>query len=196
MSAMRSGTRDLHERIEQRIRPAEALGDIDSYRRLLERYAAYYRCFEEIVRRDRFIVREFGSERLEKSKWLRNDLRELNEAVPVVGDQRSSAEELTLPDFPTRSHLIGGMYVLEGATLGGQVLLRRYGPPRGLPEGAAVRFFEGYRDATGMMWQAFSQTACRLVEAEAEIAAAVDSARATFSSFGDWVVPNQLVTQQ
>lgn len=88
-----------------------------------------------------------------------------------------------LPPLATPAQALGVLYVLEGSTLGGQVIARQL-EKAGL--GAARRYFTAYGALTGPRWQA----TCRLLaeaatpENEAEIVA---SAQRTFADLGAWL---------
>lgn len=87
-----------------------------------------------------------------------------------------------LPPLHTWPQLLGAMYVLEGSTLGGQVIARQLAQA-----GITTRaYFTGYGERTGPMWKAF----CQLLTAEAtpdneeEI---VQSAIFTFQTLHAWI---------
>lgn len=88
-----------------------------------------------------------------------------------------------LPPVATPAQALGVLYVLEGSTLGGQVLARQL-EKAGL--GAARRYFTAYGALTGPRWQA----TCRLL-AEAATTASEDdiaaSAQRTFADLGAWL---------
>ena len=87
------------------------------------------------------------------------------------------------PPLATATQALGVLYVLEGSTLGGQVIARQL-EKAGL--GAARRYFTAYGALTGPRWQA----TCRLLAAaatpenEAEIVA---SATRTFHDLARWL---------
>ena len=88
-----------------------------------------------------------------------------------------------LPPLATPAQALGVLYVLEGSTLGGQVIARQL-EKAGL--GAAKRYFTAYGAHTGPRWQA----TCRLLteaatpENEDEIVA---SATRTFADLAAWL---------
>jgi heme oxygenase len=90
---------------------------------------------------------------------------------------------------PTLAHALGLLYVLEGATLGGQLLRRRLGPALGLTEERGLAFFTAYGAEVGPMWRAFADALARFDaatpagERPAAHAAALDAARAAFVAF-------------
>ncbi|MBO2007534.1 biliverdin-producing heme oxygenase [Hymenobacter negativus] len=81
----------------------------------------------------------------------------------------------------TRAQLLGAMYVLEGSTLGGQVIARQL-DKAGI---TAHAFFTGRAERTGPLWKAFCQL---LSEAAAEDpATVVASAILTFQTLSAWL---------
>ncbi|UOQ99791.1 biliverdin-producing heme oxygenase [Hymenobacter sp. 5317J-9] len=87
-----------------------------------------------------------------------------------------------MPPLHTLPQLLGAMYVLEGSTLGGQVINRQL-ERAGIP---LRSYFAGYGERTGPMWKAF----CHLL---AEAAAPdnadeiVASAANTFQCLDAWI---------
>lgn len=87
-----------------------------------------------------------------------------------------------LPPLHTRAQLLGAMYVLEGSTLGGQLIARQL-TQAGIP---LRRYFSGYGELTGPRWKTF----CQLLAAEADEtnqAAIVASAALTFERLHAWI---------
>jgi heme oxygenase len=78
------------------------------------------------------------------------------------------------------------MYVLEGATLGGQILLPHVRP---LLEGngGGARFFASYGDRVGAMWLAFHDRLETLDRSELARAVVTTSACLTFESLDRWL---------
>jgi len=87
-----------------------------------------------------------------------------------------------MPPLRTVPQLLGAMYVLEGSTLGGQVITRQL-EKAGI---AQRRYFSGYADRTGPMWKTFGQ----LLSAAATPATSDDivaSAAHTFQHLAAWI---------
>ncbi|MDO7853485.1 biliverdin-producing heme oxygenase [Hymenobacter convexus] len=89
------------------------------------------------------------------------------------------------PDMPplhTVPQLLGALYVMEGSTLGGQVISRQL-ERAGIP---LRRYFLGYGERTGPLWKTFGQ----LLTAAATPATAdeiVASAARTFQHLDAWI---------
>jgi heme oxygenase len=67
----------------------------------------------------------------------------------------TQADIQCLPDLSSFPRAVGCMYVLEGATLGGQVVLRQVRAALGVDAASGASFFAGYGSRNGAMWQAF-----------------------------------------
>lgn len=87
-----------------------------------------------------------------------------------------------LPPLATRAQLLGAMYVLEGSTLGGQVIARQL-TQAGI---GAPAYFVGRGDQTGPLWKAFCQQfeAAAATEDSAEI---IHSASTVFQALATWL---------
>lgn len=126
-------------------------------------------------------------------RWLRTQLvarkrkkmLELDLAwfgVKYRGDLRPGLSQIR--DLPS---LLGAMYVMEGSTLGGQLIARQLQKTLHLSEGKGDAYFRGHGDQTGPMWKEF----CHVLEtkvAEEETESVVLSAKAMFATYGSWML--------
>ena len=81
------------------------------------------------------------------------------------------------------------MYVMEGSTLGGQLIARHVKQALHLPDGCGNTFFHGHGDLTGSMWKEF----CQMLKTEIpneQTGAVVASAKSMFQTFGEWMQRN------
>ena len=89
-----------------------------------------------------------------------------------------------LPPLSTRAQLLGAMYVLEGSTLGGQVIARQL-DKAGI---AAHAFFTGRAGRTGPLWKSFCQLLTETAETgDDDPEAIVASAIHTFQALSAWL---------
>ena len=91
-----------------------------------------------------------------------------------------------LPPMNDLPSLLGTMYVMEGSTLGGQLIARHVEKTLHLTEGQGDAFFRGHGDRTGPMWQEF----CGMLNMQVSddrTDTVVMAAKAMFSTFGDWM---------
>ena len=87
-----------------------------------------------------------------------------------------------LPPLDTEAQILGAMYVLEGSTLGGQVIARQLAKA-GVPLQA---YFRGNGDATGPLWKSFCQLLSDAATSD-NSPAIVESARLTFQHLDAWL---------
>lgn len=93
-----------------------------------------------------------------------------------------------LPPFhEAEGTLLGSMYVIEGSTLGGQLISRELERSSGFHSGLGYSFFRSYGKAVGQQWKVF--TALLEAASRDEEAAIIEGASATFSAFAKWFEP-------
>ena len=89
-----------------------------------------------------------------------------------------------MPPLETCAQLLGSMYVLEGSTLGGQVIARQLAAA----DIAGRHFFAGRAERTGPLWKQFGQLLTAAAAAE-DADAIVASAILTFQTLAAWLTP-------
>lgn len=97
----------------------------------------------------------------------------------------AAAPAAPIPRFATAAAALGGVYVAEGATLGGRQLARALDAilPAG-PDGR--RFLLGHGERHGEMWRACCAALERCGATEPARAAMIRGASATFAAFEAW----------
>ena len=100
-----------------------------------------------------------------------------------------------LPALDSFAQVIGCLYVLEGATLGGQIIGRHLRQNLNLsPEnGAAV--FNNYGERVWQMWKAFSAMANEQAEILKAVKEIIASAVNTFTKFDTWLGARTEITK-
>lgn len=100
---------------------------------------------EEFVPTSRFIPSD-------RPRWLADDMSWLGmkeTASPVNVDESFKLR------FTSAEALVGALYVLEGSTLGGQVIARQLAESIGVYPGKGASFFYGHGDDTQAHWEGF-----------------------------------------
>ncbi len=92
-----------------------------------------------------------------------------------------------LPSILDVPSALGICYVLEGATLGGQIISKHLKDSLGLTEKEGLKFFLGYGTQTIKMWNSFKTQAKDIVVSPQESHAMLQAAIKTFSSLSDWM---------
>lgn len=171
MPQLRRATRDVHARIERALPLLDPGLSPTVYRRIIERFYGYYASLARTSNEPAL---------LRKLPLLRADLLALgavDAAVPRCHD---------LPELSNASQVLGMLYVVEGATLGGQIIQRHLASVLALDETNGAAFFVGYGAATGARWNSFGvrvETA-----AEFDMHACIGAAIATFETLERWIV--------
>lgn len=91
-----------------------------------------------------------------------------------------------LPEMNDLATLLGAMYVIEGSTLGGQMIARSVERALALDEGQGDAYFRGHLERTGEMWKDFClQLTTRVPEEQTD--RVVEAAKAMFEMCGEWM---------
>ena len=175
---LRAATANRHAALEARLDVLERFRDRDAYARYLARAHPLYREVENALARHDWneLGLDFDSRR--KAALIRDDLAALGMEPEPAGP--------LVPEWSRRAAAIGALYVLEGATLGGQVISRHL-KSLGLEPGQGASFFNAYGPRTGDMWKAFQESATRGVRSEGDAEPAVAGALAMFDLFAGWM---------
>jgi heme oxygenase len=127
-------------------------------------------------------------------KWMRTlviarQRKQMLERDLAWFSAEAQAEQLpTLPDMNCQARRLGVMYVMEGSTLGGQLIARHVERVLGLSEGHGSAYFRGHGTRTGTMWKEFCEVLqSRVPDSEAE--AVIAAAKEMFAIFDSWMRP-------
>lgn len=112
-----------------------------------------------------------------KAHFIQDDLASLNHtaANPYVND------ELFKIHYQTAAAALGGMYVLEGSTLGGQIINKHLSKVLGESVAGKTTYLTAYAGQTGSMWKIFLQSLCEAGAITGNEDEIIDSAVNTFS---------------
>jgi heme oxygenase (biliverdin-IX-beta and delta-forming) len=116
-------------------------------------------------------------------RHLRHDLRTLGVSDAEISSVSLCSDAHSLTANEARA--LGSFYVLEGSTLGGQLIARHLSSAHWLPA-EGLSYFSPYGSRTGEMWRSFR----RWLEVQAQQHAADDivaGARATFIVLQKWL---------
>ncbi|MBK4998691.1 biliverdin-producing heme oxygenase [Pseudomonas sp. S31] len=183
--ALRAGTRACHTALEERLPFFREGFDVAGYRRLLSAYYGFHAPLELTLA---------GYQGVERAKApaLVRDLLALGlsaadiDALPLCQ---------ALPAVEDEARALGVMYVLEGSTLGGQVLKRAMAERLGLAPDRGLGFLDVYGAASGSYWRAFLERLADAACTQAAQAATVQAAIDTFVCFERWLAQRGVLDQ-
>lgn len=184
---LRSETAAAHARLEAALPLGDASLTREAYVALLVRFRRLYAGAEAAVEPWAPTLAGVGVALAERRKTplIDHDLATLGTTIgPTLGGLPPSGGDAPAFPVPTAGHAFGVLYVLEGSTLGGQVVLRGLERTLDITAARGGAFFASYGARVGPMWRQF----CAGLEAYAarvphESGAAVASAVAAFHTF-------------
>ncbi len=143
------------------------------YRALLTRLFGFHAPFEDAASNGR-----------ERSSWLILDLESLGVDRGLLATIPRCA---VVPVLQTAERRLGGMYVVEGAAIGGRTLARGLDRMLGPEAIEGRRFFLGRGSETGDAWGKVLAQLEVVACDDVSIAAVVGAAVETFSVFEEWL---------
>ena len=183
LAELRHRTITAHRALEARLDLLAADLSVERYADVLERFAAVHLTLDEAIagwldtRAEDPSVVALQPDRRRRMPWLRADLRALGRPLP-------SAVPFRLRSF---GEALGAMYVTEGSTLGGRVIVAHVRDVLGadVPTG----YFASYGEQTMSMWSSFRRRLPELVLSDEDLLAARTGAVRTFDLVAEHVAP-------
>jgi len=180
MTLLKDGTEDLHREIEAVVPLMRPSLTLEQYQGYLRKLYGYYKPLEaELMKVE---SGGFAIEPRLKSHLLEKDISQLGKSFDDIGHCSS------IPRPATLSEAIGVMYVLEGSTLGAQILVRGLQKNENVKE-CPTNFLNPYEESTGKMWAEFRAQAEQVVPNQ-DHNVAVAFAQETFRSLAGWLKTN------
>ena len=172
--ALREGTRACHQRLEARLPFFSEGFDRAAYADLLGAYHGFYAPLD-------LLLGAYQSAERHKTPTLSRDLGAL--AIDIEALPRCHA----LPRIDDEASALGVMYVLEGSTLGGQVLKRAMAERLGIDADNGGAFLDVYGPLTGARWRSFLERLAAATPEPTAQARTVEAAVDTFICFEQWL---------
>jgi heme oxygenase len=190
---LKHGTRAEHERIECAVPLLSDSLDRVTYDRYLEKLLGFHEPLEHALALHPWQQVGIDFEARRKTELLLRDLRYLGYSEAALAAVARCTALPPLPDLPAA---LGCLYVLEGSTLGGQILSRHVTRQLGLAPAAGCAFLASYGKAVGPMWRTFGERLAAFPCDEATADRMVESARATFRALEHWLTAPTLAEPQ
>jgi heme oxygenase len=179
--SLKLGTADAHRALEATLGLLGPDLDVRRYRHVLELLYGFYSPIEHALARFVGIV-PFP---------LRARAVLLEDDLTTLGLSSSDLDVLPrcagAPRPGCSDELAGCLYVLEGASLGGQVITRALQPRLGVAKGRGASFFAGDEDQTFARWAVVLEWFEDLARRGASPGAVVAAANATFDALARWM---------
>lgn len=182
LDQLKETTRPHHQRLEGL---AGLPASRAAYIAQLEMFFGYIEPWERQLRTS-LAATDLLCTRAVKTGWLAEDLEFFGAGPEQRAELPRCAE---LPSLDSRPAWLGAAYVVEGSTLGGQVLSRHLATHLGLHDGGG-RYFRSYGSEVGPRWQEFRADLVRHSSPEND-PIILRAAEATFAAWGDWFETRQ-----
>ncbi len=176
LDALRSGTDDIHRRLEGDSPLARPDLTTDAYHDVLGRLWGLVVPLEEALECAGVPLVDWPDRR--KAPLLAADLPTLDGLARC--DER--------PPLEGGDAVLGCLYVLEGSTLGGRMVAARVESTLGVGA-VGTRYFRSYGDQVGARWRGFRNGVAERADAGGDVDVMVASARWTFELFHRWLTP-------
>ena len=186
MALLRQHTRIEHARLEDRLDIFTRLQGRDEYRALLIRLYGLYEPLEaRLLEASHRHAIPLDVVARRKAPLLERDLAVLGlDPIARAAIPRCTA----LPAIDSAATALGCLYVLEGATLGGQLIARHLDRHLGIGPDTGGAFFTAYGERVGAMWRALGAALAAYPCSPHDQEAMVGAARATFEAFEGWLL--------
>ncbi len=180
LGKLKEATRAQHEGVENTVDVMSQLFSKDDYKTLITKFYRFYSAIEpELAKLDWSQVGYNFEERLKTAK-LEKDLENLD-----AKGENTISPFAEIPEVDSFAKAFGSLYVMEGATLGGQIIKRHLREHLDLtPENGGL-FFNGYGEKTGEMWKKFGAVITEYAEKHNEDEIIIKSAKETFDSINE-----------
>ncbi len=184
LEQLREATSHCHRRLERRLDVGRRLAGREAYRTHLECLFGYYAPFEQSLRQHPVTRVLSDCEARRKADLLAADLVVLGATVESIAALEQCP---SIPLGRDEAAAFGSLYVLEGATLGGQVLLPIVEQRLQLTSRSGAGYLGSYGANVQAMWQRFCSVLEGWCNDSARRAVAAAAAVATFESLEEWL---------
>lgn len=178
LKKLKESTRDQHDDLESTVDVMNQTFTIEDYKTLMSKFYRFYAAMEpELAKLDWETIGYDFDERQKLGK-LENDLRNLGLEPSEVSNGWND-----IPKVDNLAKALGAAYVIEGATLGGQLIKRHLKENLEITPENGGSFFNGYGELTGPKWKEFGAVITKYNEENGGDEETIEAARSTFDSF-------------
>jgi heme oxygenase len=181
LDKLKQSTRIHHDRASKSVNILHAHLSIEEYRDILQKLWGFYKPLEVLIANGKeWPLSLLNFDRRKKIPLLEYDLHILGypSFLPLCTD---------LPELTNFAQVLGCLYVLEGATLGGQIIARHIRKRLGLDQTTGCSYFCSYGAETNIMWNTFCHVLATYASSSAIENQILQAADATFVKFNAWL---------
>jgi heme oxygenase len=195
LKRLKLATSASHTALEDQLPLMHADLSLDAYRQFVGRFFGFYAPLEaQLLASAHWPQLAFDYAARQKTPRLAQDLLAMGSSAEALAAVPQCAD---LPTLTTPEQILGCLYVIEGATLGGRIITRQLQAQLDLTPETGGAFFDGYGAQTGPYWKAFctmltnnaDQDTNHDTNHDVSHAAIVASANRTFEALTHWLFP-------
>jgi heme oxygenase len=185
MALLKSSTASQHKAVEQLMPFFKPGFSLQQYTDTLTAFLGFFEPLEaELVLPLGWPTIGIDFSHRQRAHLLQHDLRMLGLANSVITAIPRCHD---LPEMKNSYNGLGCLYVLEGSTLGGQLIARELSRCFNIDETSGASFFLSHGSHTGEMWKEFCASVRTYVNDPIKQQAAVHTAAETFEKFDLWM---------
>lgn len=154
------------------------------YNTILQKFYGFFSPLEELI--SQYSPEDYLEDYQErrKAQLLLQDLNKIDndhfsQQLPDICDD--------LPNITNTDGAMGALYVMEGSTLGGQMISRHVEKTLGFTPSNGTAFFYGYGKDTGKRWKKFQQAMQQYTSRQPTHTQLITGAQHTFSKLNTWL---------
>lgn len=179
LTKLKESTREQHVNLEGVVDVMNKMLTREDYQKLIEKFYRFYSAVEPLV-----AANDLANSGIDLAERTKRGLLEADlEVLGTFEDVKALPALTDVPLLDTAAKAFGAMYVMEGATLGGQVITRHLNQHLGLTPENGGSFFNSYGHRVGPMWKDFGAAVTAFSEKTGADDEIVDAAKETFDSF-------------
>jgi heme oxygenase (biliverdin-IX-beta and delta-forming) len=187
LKQLKEATRERHVALERQLPLLSPNLTLFAYRQFIRKFFGFYAPLESrLLNSPSWKGSGFDYGQRLKTPSLSRDLLALGDSPETLAELERCNE---LPHLDSLAQVAGCLYVIEGATLGGQIITRHLVANLGITPQKGAGFFNGYGPQTGSLWLDF----CDWVRFRTELASrpedVIATANETFAKLDDWLFP-------
>lgn len=188
LNRLKTETNSLHRQIEENEYAAAIMNNsltMDQYKEYLIKFHGFVKPVEErlsVFNRPSGTALNDASRN--KTDWLERDLLALGlDELEIKGLPQCRE----LPNLSTRARVLGCLYVLEGSTLGGQMITRKLSQYLPIVPDHNGHYFNGYGTQTKERWQEFREELTGAADGPDAADQMIQAAQETFVLLNRWI---------
>lgn len=181
LETLKTETKTQHQQVERvLISELKSLKTKNDYAKLLNRLYSFYKPLEDDLHQ------KIDQETIKDIAQRKHTFRIVKDLQALNSDANISLKNDHMA-IPSLSYAIGVMYVIEGSTMGGQIISKMIHKNVNTDGADAVSYFSSYEETTHHMWTEFKNQVTNM-EHTLDYQEVFKGAKDTFSNLEQWLL--------